>query len=85
MITVTGWRSSRGARTPKNMVYVTSFERIALKKGIEEGIEKGKEEKAVEIALMMIRDGYDRAVVLRLTGVTGEQYEALVESERRPE
>jgi hypothetical protein len=69
----------------KNMAYVTSFERIALKKGRAEGREEGREEKAVEMAVMMIRDGYQRAVVLRLTGITGEQYEALAESERRQE
>ena len=48
-----------------------------LEKGREEGIEKGREEKAVSIAIDMIKEGFDKETVARLTDLPLKTIEAL--------
>ena len=66
-----------------NMVYVSSMERLGLKKGhqkgLEEGLEKGLEKGKLETAENMFKAGYDRETVKKLTGLTDEQLAALGE------
>ncbi|MGV8118943.1 MAG: hypothetical protein AB2L14_04175 [Candidatus Xenobiia bacterium LiM19] len=53
----------------KQMAYISSAERLGIKKGIEKGIEKGK----LETAANMLREGFELETVKKLTGLTDEQ------------
>jgi len=61
----------------KDMTYVTSAERIGMKKGRLEGrLEgklEGKQEGKLEIAANMFNAGYDQETVKKLTGLTDEE------------
>ncbi|MGV8118155.1 MAG: Rpn family recombination-promoting nuclease/putative transposase [Candidatus Xenobiia bacterium LiM19] len=69
----------------KEMAYITSAERLGIKKGRKEGRKEGREEGRkegrlegivkgkLETALTMLREGYSRETVKKLTGLTEEQ------------
>ncbi|MCP5048117.1 MAG: hypothetical protein GY940_13175 [bacterium] len=71
------------------MPYMTSVERVAIKKGKKEGkvegkvegkIEgkiEGKKEQTVSIALELIKNGVDIAVISRATGLSIKEIERL--------
>lgn len=59
------------------MPYVTSWERIAEKKGMEKGMEKGLEKKAVEVARELVKNGVDINIIARSTGLPLEKIEKL--------
>ena len=45
--------------------------------GREEGMEKGKEEKSIEVARNMLKDGESIDKIIRYTGLTKEDVEKL--------
>jgi len=67
------------------VTYISSAERLGIKKGrlegiekgrlegIEKGIEKGRLEGKLETAEKMFKEGFDRETVKKLTGLTDEQ------------
>ncbi|MDQ7822758.1 MAG: hypothetical protein RDV48_08205 [Candidatus Eremiobacteraeota bacterium] len=61
-----------------HMAYISSAERIGIKKGIEKGLQKGK----LETAVNMVNAGYDRETVKKLTGLTDEQLAGI--DEKKP-
>jgi len=73
----------------KDMAYITSAERLGIKKGRKEGLEEGLEkgrlagimEGKLETALTMFREGFDRETVKKLTGLTDEQLARIGEKE----
>jgi predicted transposase/invertase (TIGR01784 family) len=76
------------------MAYVTSAERLGIKKGRKEGLkeglgkglEKGRKEGIIEgrleTALTMLRKGYSRETVKELTGLTDEQLAGIENTEK---
>ena len=70
----------------KEMTYITSAERLGIKKGIEEGIEqgikKGRLEGKLETATNMLHEGFDRETVKKLTGLTDEQLSKIEDKEK---
>ncbi|VEI67039.1 Uncharacterised protein [Serratia fonticola] len=42
-----------------------------MEKGIEQGMEKGRE-TVLEIASSMLAEGFDRAMVMKLTGLSAD-------------
>ena len=46
--------------------------------GIEQGREEGREEEKRQLALKMLAEGFDTAVVSKITGLTEEEVLALV-------
>jgi hypothetical protein len=67
----------------KIMEWKTHFQRYAMEEGIEIGIEKGMEKgleqgvekDKIEVALQVIREGLDSALIAKLTGFSLEQIE----------
>jgi len=57
------------------MAYVSSAERLGIKKGIE----KGK----LETAANMLREGFELETVKKLTGLTDEQLSKINEKEKK--
>lgn len=61
----------------KTMPYITSWERIAMKrgmeKGIEQGIEKGLEKAKIEDARRMLEKSLDDHLILDITGLPEEK------------
>ncbi len=51
--------------------------RYAEKQGIEQGIEQGKEQKAIEIARNLLVLGVDVDTIVKSSGLTEAQIEAL--------
>ncbi|MGL5387641.1 MAG: hypothetical protein ACRDCA_17565 [Serratia sp. (in: enterobacteria)] len=45
---------------------------VGLEQGIEQGIEKGEHEAALKIASSMLRNGFEHAMVIQLTGLSAE-------------
>ncbi|MCP4146399.1 MAG: ISNCY family transposase, partial [bacterium] len=52
------------------MAYVTSWERIARKEGIEDGRKEGKKEGILETALEFIKNGVGLDIIARSTGLS---------------
>ncbi|MPM38848.1 hypothetical protein SDC9_85478 [bioreactor metagenome] len=48
-----------------------------FEKGIEQGVQQGQDKAKVEIARNMISKGYNKMVVIELTGLSEEQVEKL--------
>jgi len=69
------------------MAYVSSAERLGIKKGIEKGIEKGriegKLEGKLETAANMLREGFELETVKKLTGLSDEQLSRILEKEKK--
>ncbi len=69
----------------KKMAYVTTAERLGIKKGfsqgleqgIEQGVQQGMEKKALEIAANMKQAGIDAAIIVETTGLSREMVEKL--------
>jgi|GEM_PF-1820497 len=80
------------------MAYITSAERLGIKKGLQEGLEKGLEkgirkgrqegkeegivEGKLETAVNMLREGFDWETVKKLTGLT-EEHLAKIEGKKK--
>ncbi|MCP4154228.1 MAG: hypothetical protein GY757_41265 [bacterium] len=66
------------------MAYVTSWERIARKEGIEdgrkEGKKEGKKEGILETALEFIKNGVGLDIIARSTGLSRSKLEELAQS-----
>jgi predicted transposase/invertase (TIGR01784 family) len=87
------WQELKTFEETQKVAYVTSAERFGKKIGLEEGLKKGLKEgredgeiqKAQKVALKMLREGFDRDTICRLTelsiseleGFANEQVEAL--------
>jgi hypothetical protein len=67
----------------KEMAYVSSAERLGIKKGIEKGIERGRLEGRLEgkleTAANMLREGFKLETVKKLTGLSDEQISRIEE------
>lgn len=65
----------------RKMAYVTTAERLGIKKGfsqgMEQGMEKGMENKALEIAANMKQEGIDVGIIVKTTGLSRETVEKL--------
>ena len=61
----------------KHMPYVTSAERIGIKRGKQEGKLEGLQEGKMETARNMLRKGMDLALIAELTGLSPETVEQL--------
>ena len=65
----------------KKMPYVTTAERLGIKKGfsqgLEQGVQQGMEKKALEIAANMKQAGIDAAIIAETTGLNREMVKNL--------
>jgi predicted transposase/invertase (TIGR01784 family) len=59
------------------MPYITSVEQIGYDRGIEKGKIEGQEEKAIAIALNMLRKSLDVETIAEITGLTIAQIQTL--------
>jgi predicted transposase/invertase (TIGR01784 family) len=79
------WQELKTFEEEQQVAYVTSAERFGrkigveegLKKGLEKGLKKGEIQKAQKVALKMLREGFDRDTICRLTDLSIEQLQAL--------
>lgn len=75
------------------MAYVSSIERIGIKKGMQQGIQqgmqqgkqegmqKGMHEKAAQVALVLLKKGFDLKEIFEITGLNQHQIDALKEEQ----
>jgi predicted transposase YdaD len=66
---VTFWQELRTYEEERNMPYITSVEQI--------GYDRGIEEKAIAIALNMLKDNLPLETIARLTGLSIPQLQQL--------
>jgi predicted transposase/invertase (TIGR01784 family) len=83
---VSFWQELRTYEEERQMPYITSVEQIRYDRGIEDGKVEGKiegqEEKAIAIALNMLRDDLPLETIARFTGLSIAQLQQLqIESE----
>jgi predicted transposase/invertase (TIGR01784 family) len=71
------WQELRAYEEERQMPYITSVEQIGYDRGIEEGKIEGQEEKAIAIALNMLRDNLPLETIARFTGLMIDQLQQL--------
>ena len=59
---------------------IKGFEK-GIQKGIEQGVQQGQDKAKVEIARNMISKGYNKVVIIELTGLSEEEVEKLFKEE----
>jgi predicted transposase/invertase (TIGR01784 family) len=78
---VSFWQELRTYEEERQMPYITSVEQIGYDRGIEDGKVEGKiegqEEKAIAIALNMLRDNLPLETIARFTGLSNTQLQRL--------
>jgi predicted transposase/invertase (TIGR01784 family) len=67
------WHELKTFEESQKMAYVTNAERIGIKKGIEQGMER----KARDLALKMLREGLEVETIARITDLSIEQLQQL--------
>jgi predicted transposase/invertase (TIGR01784 family) len=79
------WQELKTFEEAQQVAYITNAERIGKQIGIKEGLQQGETQNARKVALKMLREGFDRDTICRLTelsiseleGFANEQVEAL--------
>jgi predicted transposase/invertase (TIGR01784 family) len=67
------WQELRTYEEERQMPYITSVEQI----GYDRGIKEGQEEKAIAIALNLLRKNLDVETIAEVTGLSITQIQAL--------
>ncbi len=59
------------------MTTAEKIEKRGLEKGLEKGMEKGLEKAKLEGTTKMLKEGFDWAIITKITGITRQKYTAL--------
>jgi hypothetical protein len=69
----------------KQMPYISTAEKLGIKKGIELGMERGINQERFIIAKRLLWEGVDPAFIAKITELTFNEVEALKQKSDEPE